>query len=65
MAHVLGEGEGSALFILASSLCIAEASAELLPAGPTQQQKNNHKCCTGAAVLQYTKQACLPNKFTL
>lgn len=32
MVSVLGAGESSALFMLASSLCMAEASAEGLPA---------------------------------
>lgn len=52
MVSVLGAGEVSALFMLASSLCIAEASTEGLPAAPTKHKDTNH---TGAAVLQYTK----------
>lgn len=55
MVSVLGAGEASTLFMLASSLCIAQASAEGLPAGPTEHKDTNHKQCTGAAVLQYTK----------
>lgn len=55
MVSVLGAGESSALFMLASSLCMAQASAEGLPAGPTEHKDTNHKQCTGAAVLHYTK----------
>lgn len=58
MVSVLGAGESSALFMLASSLCMAEASAEGLPAGPTEHKDTNHKQCTGAAVLHYTKGLC-------
>lgn len=43
MLSVLGAGEASALFMLASSLCIAQASAEGLPAGPTEHKDTNHK----------------------
>jgi len=58
MVSVLGVGEASALFMLASSLCIAQASAEGLPAGPKEHKdssQTNHKQCTGAAVLQNTQ----------
>lgn len=58
MVSVLGAGEGSALFMLASSLCMAEASAEGLPAAPTEHKDTYHKQCTGAAVLHYTLKAC-------
>lgn len=66
MASVLGVGEGS-LFILASSLCIAEASAEGLPAGPTQHKETitngaQVQLCYSIQKTCETQQACLLNK---
>ncbi len=49
MVSVLGAGESSALFMLASSLCMAEASAEGLPAGPIEHKDKSqtvHRCST-------------------
>lgn len=70
MASVLGVGEGSALFILASSLCIAEASAEGLPAGPTQHKETitngaQVQLCYSIQKARETQQARLPSKCTL
>lgn len=70
MVSVLVVGEGSALFILASSLCKAEVSAEGLPAGPTEHKET---ITNGAHVQLFysiqktceTKQGCLQNKYAL